>query len=184
MHYANFYNHSKNTISSILKFANKEYPELENRKDKKLISKDFNFVVEYNVGEESKKLKEKYELIPISSGHGVVFLTAIDIWNDNIFWGNGIKSLRTKCKDKLHLPNRICTSHPHNYYLEILSDTGIFGMLIFLLSILLLFRSIIINLQKFDRKQKIIILCLVIILAIEFFHLKVQVVFLHLVTHH
>ena len=52
------------------------------------------------------------------SGHLVIYLTATDIWTDNPIIGNGIKSFRIKCWTKLHLPNRTCSSHPHNYYLE------------------------------------------------------------------
>ena len=44
----------------------------------------------------------------------------------------GIKSFRIKCKTKLYLPNRVCESHPYNYYLDILNDVGIIGTLLFI----------------------------------------------------
>ena len=61
------------------------------------------------------------------SGHVTIFVTAIDTWLDSPLLGSGIKSFRIKCKDKLKLPNRVCESHPHNYYLEILTETGLIG---------------------------------------------------------
>ena len=70
-----------------------------------------------------------------------LFLTAIDTWKKNKLFGNGIKSFRTDCY-KLGGPeysfqenvikfkiNRLCSNHPHNYYLEILTETGIVGLL-------------------------------------------------------
>ena len=32
------------------------------------------------------------------------------------------------CEIKAQKENRVCSSHPHNYYLEILTDTGIIGL--------------------------------------------------------
>ena len=65
------------------------------------------------------------------SGHTVIYLTAIDLWTDSPMVGNGIKSFRIKCLTKLYKPNRVCEGHPHNYYLELLNDTGLTGTLIF-----------------------------------------------------
>ena len=45
--------------------------------------------------------------------------------------GRGIKSFRETCKERVHLPNRICSTHQHNYHLQILNDTGLIGYLIF-----------------------------------------------------
>ena len=47
-------------------------------------------------------------------------------WKDNIIIGGGINSFYLNCK----INYGICTSHPHNYYLEILSELGIVGMFI------------------------------------------------------
>ena len=50
-----------------------------------------NFIIEYNTGKDKKILQEKYKLAGWQSGHQILFMTAIDILNDNIFFGNGIK---------------------------------------------------------------------------------------------
>ena len=47
-------------------------------------------------------------------------------WKDNIIIGGGINSFYLNCK----INYGICTSHPHNYYLEILSELGVVGMFI------------------------------------------------------
>jgi len=66
------------------------------------------------------------------------FLTAIEIFKSNKIFGNGIKTFRIECQkeiyDKIktkHI-NKRCSTHPHNFYLEILSETGILGILILL----------------------------------------------------
>jgi O-antigen ligase len=45
-------------------------------------------------------------------------------WQENIIIGGGINSFYLNCK----INYNICTTHPHNYYLEILSELGIIGM--------------------------------------------------------
>jgi len=55
------------------------------------------------------------------------------IWKKNPFFGGGIKSFRTAEVG--------CGSHPHNYYLEILSDLGLIGLsIILILFFMLLYR--------------------------------------------
>ncbi len=68
---------------------------------------------------------------------------ALDIIKQNYIFGSGFKSYRKICGsyETLKQPNQYntdenrrltCSIHPHNYHLEILSDTGITGYIIFL----------------------------------------------------
>lgn len=70
------------------------------------------------------------------------YFTAIGLLENNLFFGNGIRSFRFKCEDfvnkeliffgtKFNLGNG-CSTHPHNYYLEILSETGVIGLMLLL----------------------------------------------------
>ena len=56
------------------------------------------------------------------------FYSGYKTWNENKFFGGGIKSFRYNCP-KIFIN---CNTHPHNYYLEILSDLGIIGFLMIL----------------------------------------------------
>ena len=47
-------------------------------------------------------------------------------WKENVFFGGGINSFYLSCKINFD----ICTNHPHNYYLEILSELGILGFIL------------------------------------------------------
>jgi len=70
------------------------------------------------------------------SHHKAHFLTAIEIFKNHKIIGSGIKTFRVECHKKkyeninsIYYKNR-CTTHPHNFYLEILSEAGILGALI------------------------------------------------------
>ena len=89
-HYAAFYKYSIDTVVNVKKFSTKKYPELEDRRYEL-------FIKEYNKGKDSEKLKSTYELIPFASGHQVVF-NCNRCLEDNLFFGNGLKSLEQPVK--------------------------------------------------------------------------------------
>ena len=83
-----------------------------------------------------------------SSGHGVLFVTSYEIFLDNPLLGVGPKQFRNACKnyeyvkENLNSKNSTCSTHPHNLYLEILSELGILGLIsFFVLLIYLLYFS-------------------------------------------
>ena len=67
------------------------------------------------------------------TGHGAHYLAAINIFLENPITGSGFKTFREICSDP-NILNKIsttvdpCATHPHNLYLEILSETGIIGI--------------------------------------------------------
>ena len=86
------------------------------------------------------QLKERFINEPAKyfkdNHHKAHFLTAIEIFKDNKIAGSGIKTFRVACHNKkyeniksIYYKDR-CTTHPHNLYLEIISETGILGILI------------------------------------------------------
>ena len=83
------------------------------------------------------------------SQHGSHFLTAYNIFLDHKLIGSGLKTYRKVSQDKkyeninssnFHL--RVST-HPHNYFLEIASELGLIGLIIFmLLPIVIIYRLV------------------------------------------
>ena len=64
--------------------------------------------------------------------HYAEFESFYDTWLMNRYIGGGIKSFRINCPNRKNLDpdeRKMCNSHPHNYYLEILADLGIVGFI-------------------------------------------------------
>ena len=107
------------------------------------------------------------------SGHGIIYLTALDIFRDRPILGHGIKSFRVRCKLKNNKFSRICSLHTHNYYLEILTDTGLIGFVLFVGPIyFLLFKNLVSRSRESFEKHQIFFYSLLFILIMEFFPLK------------
>lgn len=70
------------------------------------------------------------------------FLIVKEMTKDNLYLGKGIKSFRFMCRGKLGnlypVEGGICSTHPHNYYLQSMSAGGLVG-LFFLSSVFILF---------------------------------------------
>ena len=94
--------------------------------------------------------------------HRGLFTSAIKIFKENIFIGDGVKTFRINCRElnfksidpnkikfadvinsddcKVYTTSKKCSTHPHNYYLQLLSETGLIGfMFVFLTFLKLLF---------------------------------------------
>ena len=65
---------------------------------------------------------------PIYKGH---FLIAEELFKSNKFIGVGPKNYRQYCynNEKYHKPPYVCTTHPHNSYIQLLAETGFLGFL-------------------------------------------------------
>lgn len=81
-----------------------------------------------------------------NANHFRLFSSAISIWSENKLFGVGLKNFRVVCDEKnynkITKENYLCSTHPHNFYLELLVETGIIGFLIFLLFLIGLLRYI------------------------------------------
>ena len=67
------------------------------------------------------------------------YLSAYKMFLDNKIFGVGVKNFRNFCKDdKYKISDFSCSSHPHNTYIQILSETGVIGF-IFLSLILFIY---------------------------------------------
>ena len=72
------------------------------------------------------------------SSYGKLFVSGFELWKKNPINGVGVKNFRLECD--IQLENRdpsasIVFNAPHNLYLEILSETGLIGIILFLLFI-------------------------------------------------
>mgnify|MGYP006086485563 CR=1 FL=1 len=86
-----------------------------------------------------------------NSQWGAHFLTAWEIFKENPILGIGPKNFRIEsCATKYEnidsaSAKKRCTTHPHNIILEILSEHGLLGMLLFLVLLYLIIKGVKIN---------------------------------------
>jgi len=79
-----------------------------------------------NINPNTKFDLDKFKSSPWSLHYHAGFL----IFKKNMFFGGGIKSFRLNCKEYVFLNTKkynACSTHPHNFLLEVLIDTGIIG---------------------------------------------------------
>ena len=70
-----------------------------------------------------------------SAQHDSIYRTAWNMFLDKPLIGHGPKMYRIKCKEKKYAVGlSACHTHPHNFYIQLLAETGLIGF-IFLLSI-------------------------------------------------
>ena len=80
-----------------------------------MLSQIFNFLPQLFGANETLNFPNTY-IKELYSGYAT--------WKTNIIFGGGIESFHINCSKILNS----CSSHPHNYYLEILSETGLIGL--------------------------------------------------------
>ncbi len=70
------------------------------------------------------------------------FSSFYETWLLNKYIGGGIKNFRFYCHHRQNIEKNskfICNMHPHNYYLEILTETGLIGLIIILIIFISIF---------------------------------------------
>ena len=115
------------------------------------------------------------------------FATFYDTWRLNKFIGGGVKNFRYYCHERENIDKNtkfVCNMHPHNYYLEILTETGVIGFLILISIVFIaLYMTFIKNIfQKCPCKIIILLFHLFFYFLLKCFLLKALVVFLPQVT--
>ena len=144
-----------NNISYSLIENSKSYKDWSNKVIKnENTDKNFEINTEYFVYDKYGLRKSNQN---IYSAH---YITAKNIWLDNFWFGAGVKSFIKNCKKKKYeLPdhpynNIRCSTHPHNIYIQILSEIGLVGFVLF---VMIIFRILSKNLKNsFFKNDKIL----------------------------
>ena len=91
-------------------------------------------------------------------------------WLLNKFIGDGVKSFKKNCQ----MTNVInCGPHPHNYYLEILADLGLVGLILLLLiSFILIFKSLKRKFSYSDNRFQSFITPFIFLFFVEIFPIR------------
>jgi len=110
----------------------------------------------------------KYIFGPI---HDSMIKTAYNMFLDKPFFGHGPKMFRVICKkEKYQVGSSPCSTHPHNFYIQLLSETGLIGFL-FLFSVFvyvvycsfLQFKSVIFNEKRYLTDYQVCLLSAILV---------------------
>ena len=112
--------------------------------------------------------KEPVIFTPIHDSH---IRTAYKMFKDQPIFGHGPKMFRVKCKDKKYVVGiYACSTHPHNFYVQLLAETGVLGFLFLfsafiyvLYSALRQFKSIIFRQKRFLTDYQVCLLAGILI---------------------
>lgn len=104
------------------------------------------------------------------TGYLIHFNTGIQIWKENKIFGNGIKSFRIKCS---YNNSKTCNTHPHSYFIELMSDLGLVGIILIYTIILLGIKDYLkFYFQEKNINKKYISIVFFLIIFAEFFPLR------------
>ena len=98
------------------------------------------------------------------SAYGEIYLHAIEMYKENLIFGIGLNNYNELClteKYKKLLNNIDCVTHPHNFYLQWLVETGPICLVLFILYLYYVFK--VIN-QNQTRETKLLSIITMIIL--------------------
>jgi O-antigen ligase len=75
-------------------------------------------------------IESSNKLTMFTPGHDSVIRTAFNMFKDQPMLGHGPKMFRVICKDEKYATGVLpCMTHPHNFYVQLLAETGIVGFL-------------------------------------------------------
>jgi O-antigen ligase len=87
--------------------------------------------------------------------HDSLIRTAYNMFRDNPFLGHGPKMFRVLCKDEKYKASiEPCLTHPHNFYVQLLAETGIVGFLFLFSALIYVFFIALRQFKSIIFKQK------------------------------
>jgi O-antigen ligase len=100
-------------------------------------------------------IKSSKEAVIFSSAHHSLYRTAYNMFKDKPIFGHGPKLYRILCKDDKYAFNTSsCSTHPHNFYIQLLAETGIVGFLFLFVSLIYVFYTALKQFKSIIFKEK------------------------------
>ena len=143
-----FYNISYKIIENTQIVINKKYKH-KIEVEEKYINKKYPMASKYTY------LNWGFENEENQNPHKNLFNSALEIFKENLFFGTGVKSFYKECEklnQKKNNSSFLCSNHPHNIHIQILSETGVISYVFFILIILSVIYS---SFKNFLRTKEI-----------------------------
>ncbi|MDC1043982.1 O-antigen ligase family protein [Candidatus Pelagibacter ubique] len=103
----------------------------------------------------SKEIEIKAKVTIFTPAHDSVIRTAYNMFKGQPIFGHGPKMFRIKCKNKEYATGiSPCLTHPHNFYVQLLAETGIIGFLFLLSGLIYLLYAALRQLKSIIFKKK------------------------------
>jgi O-antigen ligase len=100
-------------------------------------------------------VKSSKETVIFSKEHDSLIRTGYNMFKDKPLFGHGPKMFRVICKDKNYATGTTpCKTHPHNFYIQLLAETGITGFLFLLSALVYVIYTALRQLKSVIFKQK------------------------------
>tara|TARA_B100000900_G_scaffold416156_1_gene449584 strand:- start:4193 stop:5560 length:1368 start_codon:yes stop_codon:yes gene_type:complete len=113
-----------------------------------------NYLYDHSKKDESDKANRVFIISELHEGH---FRAAWKIFSENKIFGAGMKGFRFECynNEKFKLDKTLyCSTHPHNTFMQFLSETGITGSIFYIAILVLLSFEILKNFYLVNIKNK------------------------------
>ena len=116
---------------------------------------DINYYLNFNknkddIAETSNLVKDVFK-----TPWGTLWYSSFLLWESKPLLGIGIKNYQHLCpelelRDKENVEWSQCNNHPHNYFFELLAETGLVGLFLFFLIIFEILKNFILKFRKND----------------------------------
>jgi len=100
-------------------------------------------------------VKSSKEAVIFSKVHDSLIRTTYNMFKDQPIFGHGPKMFRVICKDEKYATGvSPCMTHPHNFYIQLLAETGIVGFLFLFSTLIYVLYSALRQFKSIILKQK------------------------------
>jgi O-antigen ligase len=130
-----------------------------------------------------EKLNEKYSHFKNiivnfeDSSYGYIYTRTLSVWLDRPIFGTGLKNYRYNCDKKYPYDEKVhkhptCQTHPHNFILEMLTETGVIGTILFSIFFISALNINVFHIKKFYNRKFLTMYSSLFVLMIYFFPIK------------